>query len=1294
MLRQSVRFKGLTVSLFLALGPAAFLASSAHGDEMPTDGLVAYYPFDGSADDASGNGNHGAVMGATLAPDRFGNEDSAYRFDGVDDWIEVESSPTVNIQGDTGLTIAAWVYGESVGGTKAFIVSKWGPVGSEDDQFSFKVDVDCRPFFVLSDLSTKIHSRAALRPHTWCFLAGVYDPDSHSISIHTNGVADNEKSVSFAIRSTEEPIVLGNGASPNQTWNGLIDDLRIYNRALSAEEIQALYQEGGWEPEEEEPSPGPGPLFGRALSFDGDGDRVDIPLSPGNPLAYPGAGGWSLEAWARPEDVSWTGMSGVVGQESIGPAGQDPFWLSVGIPFVGRRDVGGVLWVTSGSGTVASTTPVTELVPNEWVHLAGVYEDAGSAKIIRLYEDGILKSEVETSIVIDSRSTDLDPVQIGSIAGHWFDGEIDEVRIWSRALSQDEILANMDRPLEGNEDGLVGYWTFDELNASGLVPDMSGNGNHGTLLGDARVGEPGSTVLGNESFEIDPAAGQIAWTAFPQGHELIYLMDADGGNKTSLVDVTWKQLSVCWSPDGRQLAFASNRGSANCEIYVVDADGGEPRPLTSYAGWDFFPAWSPDGDWIAYVSDRDGVGDIYVMDAAGLESARVTRDAASEPAWHGNPPSPSWAPDSRRLAFGSGGEIWVIDRDGTNLHQVSTGPGWKGQPAWSPDGASIAYSSDGELYVMGADGEGTRRLTWGHDLIQNPDWSPDGAYLAFDSERAGNTDIYVLEVATTRIQRITFHAGYDVNPAWRPGPGHPAAPPSGNFALDLLATNDGGDAATLTLGQADDATDGIDPELGELELPPLPPTTVFDARFQVPGTNGSTVDLRPVAPDATWVIDLQAGRGGYPVGLSWDPEAFPSGSLRLQDAATGGDLLDVDMAAASSFAVEDEGLARLQFVYQRYQFTYELPERWSMVSVPCAAEDPSVSAMFPTAVSVFGFDGQYRAAGELVCGAGYWINLPASFSTNITGIPCQSLVLDLPAGDSMVGPGAHPVDVAALKEATGGNLLSVFGFCEAYYAAETMEPGQSYWVTLDQAGSLDLSGSDAPDPTEPEPGEDDFAGAQLWAESAGHRLTVDLGVTTDQVVALPPVPPAAMFDLRVEVDGVGAWQVPLVSTELGYRVHMQGVAAVLGWDVPEGEQGLWQLVVNGEAIELEGVGSVAVDPLSDELFVRRSPATAVLADAGDLLPQVSALTQNYPNPFNSQTVIHYAVSGAGVARLRIHGLTGQVVRELVSEPREAGYYQTVWDGRDQSGLPVANGVYFCELTAGDFRALRKMVLVK
>jgi len=94
--------------------------------QIPTDSLVAYYPFNGNANDESGNGNNGIVNGATLTADRFGNANSAYSFDGVSNYIEVADNSTLNF-GTNDFSISMWLkYPSQVGGTSdyACIITK------------------------------------------------------------------------------------------------------------------------------------------------------------------------------------------------------------------------------------------------------------------------------------------------------------------------------------------------------------------------------------------------------------------------------------------------------------------------------------------------------------------------------------------------------------------------------------------------------------------------------------------------------------------------------------------------------------------------------------------------------------------------------------------------------------------------------------------------------------------------------------------------------------------------------------------------------------------------------------------------------------------------------------------------------------------------------------------------------------------------------------------------------------------------------------------------------------------
>lgn len=95
-----------------------------------------------------------------------------------------------------------------------------------------------------------------------------------------------------------------------------------------------------------------------------------------------------------------------------------------------------------------------------------------------------------------------------------------------------------------------------------------------------------------------------------------------------------------------------------------------------------------------------------------------------------------------------------------------------------------------------------------------------------------------------------------------------------------------------------------------------------------------------------------------------------------------------------------------------------------------------------------------------------------------------------------------------------------------------------------------------------------------------------------------------------------------------------------------------------------------------------------------ILPPAYVLHQNYPNPFNPQTHISYRLPEAGSVSLIVFNVTGQVVRRLVDEHQDPGDYTVTWDGTDEMRRPVTSGVYFYQLTAGKFRQMRKMLLLK
>jgi PKD repeat protein len=197
-----------------------------------SNGLIAAYDFDAgsgsSVVDASGNGNTGTINGATWAT--AGYFGRALSFNGVNAVVTINDSASLDLTG--AMTIEAWVYPTSFNGDYQSILSK--PIDSTFSGISYVLHGASRPSslpsFATSVSSGNLMGNATLPLNTWSHLAGTYD--GVTARFYINGVQVTSRAESGIINTSSEALRIG------LSWAGIIDEVRIYNRALSATDVQ------------------------------------------------------------------------------------------------------------------------------------------------------------------------------------------------------------------------------------------------------------------------------------------------------------------------------------------------------------------------------------------------------------------------------------------------------------------------------------------------------------------------------------------------------------------------------------------------------------------------------------------------------------------------------------------------------------------------------------------------------------------------------------------------------------------------------------------------------------------------------------------------------------------------------------------------------------------------------------------------------------------------------------------------------------------------------------------------
>src|SRR6059036_2445479 len=237
-------------------------------------------------------------------------------------------------------------------------------------------------------------------------------------------------------------------------------------------------------------------------------------------------------------------------------------------------------------------------------------------------------------------------------------------------------------------------------------------------------------------------------------------------------------LAPALSPDGRDIAYFSEKNSFFVDLYLADAETGRVKRRlvkstinSNYESLRFINSagsFSPDGRYFAIAAKRKDRDDLVILDVKKDDEVRRIRIPLN------GLTTPSWSPDGKQLVFtgydGGLSDLFVVNADGSNLHRLTNDKYADLEPSWSPDGKTIAFTTDRspatdfETLKFGRLRIALLRLDNGSiDILRhmdqgkniNPTWAPDGRSLAFVSDRNGISNIFLYDLSDGNIYQLT-----------------------------------------------------------------------------------------------------------------------------------------------------------------------------------------------------------------------------------------------------------------------------------------------------------------------------------------------------------------------------------------------------------------------------------------------------------------------------------------------------------------------------------------------------------
>jgi len=442
-------------------------------------GMISYWTFNDEDAKDDYDENHGIVnrnpgygVGAVWIPGISGGafmfNNKAYP-DPNGDYIAVADDSSLT---PSALTVAAWIKTDANIGVTQSIIGKgdewWIYIDSSDVLkwlvYDNKVDWYFNNLIVTDNVNT-----VNLRDGNWHYLVGTWNggSDASSAELYIDGVpvtgAHTKNGNFVAVRDTDAAVDIG---GRRQYWfNGSVDEVAIFNKSLSASEVQQLYQNG--------------------LTNTGYCGEIEEGLEPGTGRS------WTFETWFRTDYGT--------AEKSIFAAGASGAGFNIGLDNSGNVKA----LMTDSINSISQTTNVGRLDDNEWHHIAWVLDRTGGKLI--LYVDGYNLAENDASLLGDISLAGDKDLRIGTNAGNtgnWFEGAVDELAIYNKALTEAEVqhhYRGTERWREipyGIEPGQTPYKYDESMVVQYHLDNDPARGENGNLVYDHAKGKFNSSVVG------------------------------------------------------------------------------------------------------------------------------------------------------------------------------------------------------------------------------------------------------------------------------------------------------------------------------------------------------------------------------------------------------------------------------------------------------------------------------------------------------------------------------------------------------------------------------------------------------------------------------------------------------------------------------------------------------------------------------------------------------------------------------------------------------------------------------